>query len=105
MKLPSLVVATLAMFSAGEDLSAAVRALPENNVKFFIKDAPYTDSIRELFKLSKLKVEFAEEVQVKQNVSIDVEKVRWNVLLGAVLDSYKMGHRFVSDDTVQIFKK
>jgi hypothetical protein len=106
MRLSHLVLGALAFIGTGsESLAATGRALPENNVKFFIKDTPYQDSIRELFKLSKLKVEFTDDVKVDRNVSIDVQKVRWNVLLGAVLDSYKMGHRFISDDTVQIYKK
>lgn len=93
------------LFIVGGAFAAVPRQLPTEYVQFYVKDMPYQDSVRELFKLSKLKVQFTKDANVDKNVSVDVQKVRWPVLLGAILDSYGMGHRFVSDDTVEIFKK
>ena len=100
------IIGFLALLAVGSAMAAVVpRQLPEGHVKFFVKDVPYQDSLRELFKLTKYKVQFTEDVKVDKNVSVDVQKVRWTVLFGAILDSYNMGHRFVGDDTVEIYKK
>lgn len=99
-----LVLALGLVFSTGA-MAAIDRSLPDKPVKFVIKDSPYKDTITELFKLTNLKVQFGKGVDVDRTVSIDVEAVRWAQLVTAVLDAYKMQYRFVSDDTVEVFKK
>lgn len=101
----SLFVFFVGLVAMASAVAAIPRSIPEEYVKFWVKDIPYQSSITELFKLTKFKVQFTKDVKVEQTVSIDVQHVRWNVLLNAVLDSYNMGYRFVADDTVEIYKK
>lgn len=86
-------------------LAAVARVQPETAVRFVIKDRPYKETLTELFKLTNLKVQFAKDVNVDQNVSIDVESVRWGQLVTAVLDAYKMNYRYVSADTVEVYRQ
>lgn len=101
-----LKIFSLLIFCASAGPAAeAAPALPETPTKFWIKDRPYRETVTELFKLTPLKVEFAKGVDVDKTVSIDVQSVKWNTLLLAVIEAYGFQYRFKSADTVEIIKK
>ena len=100
-----LFLITVLSFS-GVNAFAAIASgqLPEKKVKVMIKDKPFKDTMTELFKMTKLKVRFAKDLDIERSVYIDVESVKWSLIFTSAIEAYQLKYRFVRADTVEIYR-